>query len=221
MYIESVMPSIHLIFCHPLLFLPSIFPSIWIFSSELALHIRWPKYWNFSFSICPSKKEESGFISLSGKEGAQESCSSRTVPPSLGSRERSYSQDYGQGCVVRIKVVTVLHSSFFCRVSKQPQHWVWLDPRVVMLAVWGVCRASVCLLSPSVMSTLCDPVDCSPPRSSVHGISQARILEWVASPFSKGASLSCGCLGLLNFHSECKSRRVGARLAVPSVSLIV
>ena len=49
--IESVMPSNHLTLCHPLLLLPSIFPGIRVFSSELALHIRWPKYWNVSFSI--------------------------------------------------------------------------------------------------------------------------------------------------------------------------
>ena len=54
MSIESVMPSNHLIFCHPLLLLPSIFPSIRVFSNESALCIRWPKYWNFSFSISPS-----------------------------------------------------------------------------------------------------------------------------------------------------------------------
>ena len=51
--IKSVMPSSHLILCHPLLLLPSIFPSISVFSSESILHIRWPKYWNFSFSISP------------------------------------------------------------------------------------------------------------------------------------------------------------------------
>ena len=50
------MPSDQLIFCRPLLLLPSIFPSITVFSSELALHIRWPKYWSFSFSICPSNE---------------------------------------------------------------------------------------------------------------------------------------------------------------------
>ena len=61
--IESVMLSNHLIFCHPLLLLPSIFPSIRVFSNELALHIRWPKYWGFSFSISPFK-EYSGLISL-------------------------------------------------------------------------------------------------------------------------------------------------------------
>ena len=61
--IESVVPSNHLILCHPLLLLPSIFPSIRIFSNELALRIRWPRYWSFSFSISPSN-EYSGLISF-------------------------------------------------------------------------------------------------------------------------------------------------------------
>ena len=60
---ESVMPSNHLILCRPLLLWPSIFPSIRVFSSELALHIRWPKYWSFSFNISPSD-EYSGLISF-------------------------------------------------------------------------------------------------------------------------------------------------------------
>ena len=54
MSIESVMPSNHLILCHPLFLLPSVFPSIRVFSHESALRIRWPKYWSFSFSISPS-----------------------------------------------------------------------------------------------------------------------------------------------------------------------
>ena len=61
MSIESVMPSIHLILCHPLLLLPSIFPSIRVFSNESAFCIRWPKYWSFSFSISPSN-EHPGLI---------------------------------------------------------------------------------------------------------------------------------------------------------------
>jgi len=61
--IESVMPSDHLILCHPLLLLPSVFPSIKVFSSESALHIRWPKYAGFSFSISPSN-ENPGLISF-------------------------------------------------------------------------------------------------------------------------------------------------------------
>ena len=63
MYTESVMPSNHLILCHPLLLLLSIFPSIRVFSNESLLHIRWPNYWSFSFSISPSS-EYSGLISL-------------------------------------------------------------------------------------------------------------------------------------------------------------
>ena len=72
MFIESGMPSNHLILCRPLLFLPSIFPSIKVFSSELALHIKWPKYW--SFSISPSNEYSglfplgyTGWISLQSK----------------------------------------------------------------------------------------------------------------------------------------------------------
>ena len=57
------MPSNHLIFCHPLLLLPSIFPSIRVFSNESALRIKWPKYWNFSFNFSPSN-EYSGLISF-------------------------------------------------------------------------------------------------------------------------------------------------------------
>ena len=63
MSIELGMPSNHLILCHPLLLLPSIFPSIRVFSNESVLRIRWPKYWSFSFSISPSN-EYSGLISF-------------------------------------------------------------------------------------------------------------------------------------------------------------
>ena len=63
MSIESVMPTNHLILCRPLLFPPSIFPSIRVFSNESVLHIRWPKYWSFSFSISPFN-EYSGLISF-------------------------------------------------------------------------------------------------------------------------------------------------------------
>ena len=63
MSIKSVMPSNHLILGHPLLLLPSIFPSIRVFHNESVLHIRWPKYWSFSFSISPSN-EYSGLISF-------------------------------------------------------------------------------------------------------------------------------------------------------------
>ena len=60
---ELVMPSNHLILCHPLILLPSIFPRIKVFSSESVIHIRWPKYWSFSFNISPSN-EYLGLISF-------------------------------------------------------------------------------------------------------------------------------------------------------------
>ena len=63
MPVESIIPSSHLIFCCPLLLLPSFFPSIRVFSNESVLHIRWPKYWRFSFSISPSN-EYLGLISF-------------------------------------------------------------------------------------------------------------------------------------------------------------
>ena len=63
MSIEMVMPSSHLILCHPLLLLPPIPPSIRVFSSESTLHIRWPKYWSFSFSVSPSS-EHPGLVSF-------------------------------------------------------------------------------------------------------------------------------------------------------------
>jgi len=74
MFIESVMPANHLILCHSLLLLPSIFPSIRVFSNESVLPIRWPKYWSFSFSISPSNEYSglfplgwTGWISLQSK----------------------------------------------------------------------------------------------------------------------------------------------------------
>ena len=63
MFIESVMPSSHLILCRPLLLLPSIFPSIRVFSNESALRIRWPKYWSFSFNTSPAN-EHPGLMSF-------------------------------------------------------------------------------------------------------------------------------------------------------------
>ena len=84
MSIELVMPSNHLILCCPLLLLPSIFPSIRVFSNESALRIRWPKYWSFSFNISPSSEHQdwslgwTGWISLQSK-GLSRVFSSTTV----------------------------------------------------------------------------------------------------------------------------------------------
>ena len=72
MFIESVMPSNHLIFCHPLLLPPSIFPSIRVFSTRSILQVRWPEYWSFCFSISPSN-EYLQLISFRMDWGSQES----------------------------------------------------------------------------------------------------------------------------------------------------
>ena len=66
MSIESVMPSNHFILCNPLLLLPSIYPSIRVFTNESVLHIRWPKYWSFSFSVSPSNE----YLRLDGLVGS-------------------------------------------------------------------------------------------------------------------------------------------------------
>ena len=79
MSVQSVMPSNHLLLCHPLLFPSSIFPSIRVFSNESVLHIRWPKYWSFSFSISPSS-EYSGLISFTMESPCSPRASQESSP---------------------------------------------------------------------------------------------------------------------------------------------
>ena len=100
MSIESVMPFIHLILCRPLLLLPSILPSIRVFSNESVLHITWPKYWSFSFNISPSNKDFSplgwtGWISLKSK-GLSKVFSNTTVQKHLffGTQHSLYSNSH-------------------------------------------------------------------------------------------------------------------------------
>ena len=88
MYIESVMPSSHLILCCPLLLLPSIFPSIRVFSKESVLRVRWPKYWSFSFSISPSN-EYSGLISWQSFSSVQFSSVAQSCPTLCDPMNRS------------------------------------------------------------------------------------------------------------------------------------
>ena len=136
--IESVMPSDHLILSHPFLLLPSIFPSIRVFSNELDLHIRWSKCWSFNFSI-RSSNEYSGFIFL-----RIDWFDILAVQGTLKSLLQHHN----------LKASILQHSSFF----------------IVPLAL------SVCVCGHSCL-ILCNPMDCSLPGSSVHGILQARILE--------------------------------------------
>ena len=119
MSIESVMPSNHLILCRPLLLLPSIFPSIRVFSNESVLHIRWPKYWSFGFSISPSN-EYSGLISFRidwfdflAVQGTQESC---LIPQSQSINSLMFSLLYGPTLIL----VLFISVSFICF---QSQHY--------------------------------------------------------------------------------------------------
>ena len=109
MSIELVMPSNHLILCHPLLLLPSIFPNIRVFSNESALHIRWPKYWSFSFSISPSN-EHPGLISFrDGMVGSP--CSPRD------SQESSPTPQFKS---IKSSVLSFLHSPTITSIH---DHW--------------------------------------------------------------------------------------------------
>ena len=128
MSIESMMPSNHLILCCLLLLLPSIFPSIRVFSNESALRIRWPKYWGFSLNISPTNEHPGQIVNI------------------LAFWDQS---------------VTTIQ---LCSGNK-----------------------TACMHAQSC-PTLCNPVDCSPPGSSVHGIIQAIILVWVVMPSSRGSS---------------------------------
>ena len=107
MSIESVMPSSHLILFHPLLLLPSISPSIRVFSNESTLHMRWPKYWSFSFSIRPSN-EHSGLISF-----RMDWLDLLAVQGTLKSLLQHHSS----------KASIFRHSSFFIVQLSHPYHW--------------------------------------------------------------------------------------------------
>ena len=165
------MPSNHLILCHPLLLLPSIFPSIKIFSNESVLRIRWPKYWSFSFSISPSN-EHSGLISL-----RMDWLDLLAVQGTLKSLLKHHSS----------KASILQHSDFF--IVSHPYmttgktialtRWTFVG-KVISLIFNMLSAAATAAKSLRSCPTLCDPIDSSPLGSSVSGILQARIcyLGW-------------------------------------------
>ena len=122
MSIELVMPSSYLIHCHPLLS-PSIFPSIRVFSNELALHIRWPKYWSFSFSTSPSN-EYSGLISfridwfdLLVVQGTLKSLlQHHTSKASVFQYSAFYMVQISHPYVTTVKTITLTRRTFVCKV---------------------------------------------------------------------------------------------------------
>ena len=155
MPIELVMPSSHLILCHPLLLLPSISPNIRVFSNKSVLCSRWSKYWSFSFCISPSREYSvltsfriDWFDLLSVSSLLQHHSSKTSI---------------------------LWRSAFFI---VQLSHPYMTTGKTIALTV------CVCVLVAQSCPTVCNPVDCSPPGSSFHGILQVRVLEWVASSFS-------------------------------------
>jgi len=115
--IESLMPSNHLVLCHPHLLLPSVFPSIRVFSNESALHIRWPKYWCFSFTISHSS-EYSGLISF-----RTDWCDLLAVQGTLKSLLQHHSE----------KASILWHSAFF---MVQLSHLYLTTGKTTALTIW-------------------------------------------------------------------------------------
>ena len=161
MYIESVMPSSHLILCRPLLLLPPIPPSIRVFSSKSTLLMSWPKYWSFSLSISPSN-EHLGLISF-----RMDWLDLLAVQGTLKSLLQHHSSK-----------ASILRCSAFFTV--QLSHPYMTTGKAIALTAAAAAAAK----SLQSCLTLCDPTDSSPPGSPVPGILQARILEWVAISFS-------------------------------------
>ena len=168
MSIESVMPSNHLILCHPLLLLPSTFPRIRVFSNESVLHIRWPKYWSFSFTINPSN-EYSGLISF--RIGWLDLLAVQGTLKSLLQHHNS-------------KASILWHSAFF---MVQLSHLYMTTGKAIALSMWTFVSKVMALLfnmlskffiaeghgNPLSYSFLKKPVDRGTWWATVHGVAKS------------------------------------------------
>ena len=167
MSMESVMPSRHLILCHPLLLLPPIPPSIRVFSNGSTLHMKWPNYWSFSFSISPSN-EHPGLISfrmdwldLLAVQGTLKSLDNTTVQKHQFFGAQFFSQSNSHPYMTTGKTIALTR-------------WTFVGKEMSLLL----------LLSRFSCVRLCNPMEGSLPGSPILGILQARTLEWVAIAFS-------------------------------------
>ena len=176
------MPSNHLILCRPLLLLPSIFPSIRVFSDESVLHIRWPKYWSFSLNISPSN-EYSGLLSFR--------MDWLNLLAVQGTLKGLLQHNSSKASILR-------HSAFF---TVQLSHPYMTTGKTIALTrrtfvgkvaslLFHMLSAAAAAKSLHLYPTLCGPIDGSPPGSPIPGILQARTLEWVAISFSRCKELS-------------------------------
>ena len=173
MSIESVVPSRHLILCRPLLLLPPIPPSIRVFSNESTLHIRWPKYCSFSFSIIRSKEIPDlisfrmDWLDLLAVQGTlksllQHHCSKA----SIFQRSAFFTVQLSHPYMTTGKTTALTRRTFVGKVMPL------LSKMLSAAKSFQSCP------------TLCNPMDGSPPGSPILGILQARTLEWVAISFS-------------------------------------
>ena len=127
------MPSNHLIFCRPLLLLPSIFPSIRVFSNESTLHMRWPKYWSFSFSIIPSS-EHLGLISfrmdwldLLAAQGTLKSLlQHHSSKASILRRSAFFTVQLSHPCITTGKTIALTRRAFVAKVMSLLQYGVYV-----------------------------------------------------------------------------------------------
>ena len=168
------MPSNHLILCRPLLLLPSIFPSIRVFSNESVLRIRWPKYWNFSFNLSPSN-EHPGLISF-----RMDWLDLLAVQGTLTSLLQHHSS---KASVLRCSAFFIVQLSHpYMTTGKTIALTRWTSVDNVMSLLFNILSAAAKSLQS--YPTLCDHIDGSPPGSPIPVILQARTLEWVAISFS-------------------------------------
>ena len=156
MPIELVMPSNHLILCHPLLLLPSIFPSIRVFSNESALRIRWPKYWSFSFNVSPSN-EQPGLISF-----RMDCVDLLPVQGTLKSLLQHHSS----------KASIFQHSAFFIVQLSHP--YMTIGKTIVLTRWTFVCKVTSLLFNMlSRYSCLENPMDGGSWQATVHGVAKS------------------------------------------------
>ena len=167
------MPSSQLILSRPLHLRSPVPPSIIVFSNESTLRMRWPKYWSFSFSIIPSK-EIPGLISF-----RMDWLDLLAVQGTLKNLLQHHSSK-----------ASILPCSAFLAVQLSHPYMttgktIALTRRKVMSLLLNMLSAAAGAKSLQSCPTLCYPMDCSLSESSIHGISHARILEWVAISFSR------------------------------------
>ena len=158
MFIESVTPSNHLILCHPLLLPPSIFPSIRVFTNESVRHVRWPKYWNFSFSISPSN-EYSGLISF-----RMDWLDRLAVQGTLKSLFQHHSSKASILWRSAFFIVQLSHPYMTTRKTIALTRWIFADKVMSLLFNMLSQFSSAAQSCPA----LCDPMNCSTPGLPVH-----------------------------------------------------